>query len=605
MGVPPPDRDADLTRTFRRSWEQVDPGRQLVPTIRGDGRVGAADGGSIDSLLVSTRAAIAAADRLVVKVGSSSLTGPDGGLDAAALLAPGQRAGRSPPHRHVGRPRVLGGDRRGPGPARPRPPPPRPRHPAGGGQRRAGRPRRRVPARLRRPRAHRRPGPAHRGRRHPANPLRQRPPDPRTAAWRSASCPSSTRTTPSRPTRSGSATTTGWPRWWRTSSTPTRSCCCPTSTPSTTGRPTGRAAVASRRSAAPADLADVVVKGYGVERRYRRHGDQAGGGRHRDRGGVPTLLTSADRVREGLAGADVGTLFTPDRVAPGLAAAAGSPTRPSPGAACSSTPAPFAPSSTGGSRCYRPGSPLSRAGSTRATPSTSVPAGGPTGGPRAGQLLVRRASAACSGGPPTTWPAISAAVRARGHPPRRDGAAGPVTGAVVPSVVHVPMPQGTQGSTLLRVAERLSEAHTGAGGDAAVALGARTGDRSGSRPAGGRTEPCGSTTGRRPEGRRPGPARTAAAALRPRLRPRGRGRRRRAAGPRPALRGALRRGQPAPVGTVASQRLSRMPVRPQPAVPELRARRAETTVAARGPGGLRRRAPDGRRPTSGWAAVTA
>ena len=45
-----------------------------------------------------------------------------------------------------------------------------------------------------------------------------------------------------------------------------------------------------------------------------------------------------------------------------------------------------------------------------------------------------------------------------------------MTGAVVPSVVHVPMPQGTQGSTLLRVAERLSEAHTGAGGDAAIAL---------------------------------------------------------------------------------------------------------------------------------------
>jgi hypothetical protein len=45
-----------------------------------------------------------------------------------------------------------------------------------------------------------------------------------------------------------------------------------------------------------------------------------------------------------------------------------------------------------------------------------------------------------------------------------------VTEAAVPSVVHVPMPQGTQGSTLLRVAERLSEAHAGSGGDAAVAL---------------------------------------------------------------------------------------------------------------------------------------
>ena len=32
-----------------------------------------------------------------------------------------------------------------------------------------------------------------------------------------------------------------------------------------------------------------------------------------------------------------------------------------------------------------------------------------------------------------------------------------MTEAVVPSVVHVLMPQGTQGSTLLRLAERLSE----------------------------------------------------------------------------------------------------------------------------------------------------
>ena len=45
-----------------------------------------------------------------------------------------------------------------------------------------------------------------------------------------------------------------------------------------------------------------------------------------------------------------------------------------------------------------------------------------------------------------------------------------MTEEALPSVVHVPMPQGTQGSTLLRVAERLSEAHTGAGGDAAIAL---------------------------------------------------------------------------------------------------------------------------------------
>lgn len=42
--------------------------------------------------------------------------------------------------------------------------------------------------------------------------------------------------------------------------------------------------------------------------------------------------------------------------------------------------------------------------------------------------------------------------------------------AAPPAVVHVPMPQGLQGSTLLRVAERLSEAHELAGGTAAVAL---------------------------------------------------------------------------------------------------------------------------------------
>ena len=42
--------------------------------------------------------------------------------------------------------------------------------------------------------------------------------------------------------------------------------------------------------------------------------------------------------------------------------------------------------------------------------------------------------------------------------------------AALPGVVHVPMPQGTQESTLLRVAERLSEAHERALGTAAVAL---------------------------------------------------------------------------------------------------------------------------------------
>ncbi len=46
-------------------------------------------------------------------------------------------------------------------------------------------------------------------------------PSPSSSSW--ACCRSSTRTTPSRPPRSASATTTGWPRWSRTSCTPT---CC-------------------------------------------------------------------------------------------------------------------------------------------------------------------------------------------------------------------------------------------------------------------------------------------------------------------------------------------------------------------------------------------
>jgi len=46
-----------------------------------------------------------------------------------------------------------------------------------------------------------------------------------------------------------------------------------------------------------------------------------------------------------------------------------------------------------------------------------------------------------------------------------------VTTARLPSIVHVPMAQGTQGSTLLKVAERLSEAHARSGGSSAIVLG--------------------------------------------------------------------------------------------------------------------------------------
>jgi len=46
-----------------------------------------------------------------------------------------------------------------------------------------------------------------------------------------------------------------------------------------------------------------------------------------------------------------------------------------------------------------------------------------------------------------------------------------VTPPGLPSLVHVPMAQGTQGSTLLKVAERLSEAHARSGGSSAIVLG--------------------------------------------------------------------------------------------------------------------------------------
>ena len=77
--------------------------------------------------------------------------------------------------------------------------------------------------------------------------------------------------------------------------------------------------------------------------------------------GVATLLTSADRAREGLAGGGRRHPVHPDRLARTLAAAPGSPTRPSHEAGVSSTPVPSAPSWIVGSRCCRQGSRGSRA----------------------------------------------------------------------------------------------------------------------------------------------------------------------------------------------------------------------------------------------------
>ena len=127
-----------------------------------------------------------------------------------------------PAGRTRGRPGLLRGDRGRPGAARAEAPAPRPGHPAGG---RVGRP---GPAdgalhpAVRRARPRRRPGAAHRRRRHPAQPLPQRATAPSAGCWSSASSRSSTRTTPSPPTRSASATTTGWRPWSPIWSTPTR-----------------------------------------------------------------------------------------------------------------------------------------------------------------------------------------------------------------------------------------------------------------------------------------------------------------------------------------------------------------------------------------------
>ena len=114
------------------------------------------------------------------------------------------------------------------------------------------------------PRPHGRAGAAHRRRRDPALALRQRPPHPGPAA-RPRGRPRRQRERHRGHARDPrSATTTGWPRWWPTSCTPTRCCCSPTSTRCTTGRPrragTSRVPLVRRprrprrraRSAAPA-----------------------------------------------------------------------------------------------------------------------------------------------------------------------------------------------------------------------------------------------------------------------------------------------------------------------------------------------------------------
>ena len=159
-----------------------------------------------------------AAARLVVKVGSSSLTTAAGGLDPArldalvdalaarraagtqvVLVSSGAIAAGLAPLGLPRRPRDLATQQAA----------------ASVGQLLLVE---RYAASFARSRPHRRAGAAHRRRPRPPRPTTATPSAPSSGCWRSASSRSSTRTTRSRPTRSGSATTTGWPRWSRTSS---------------------------------------------------------------------------------------------------------------------------------------------------------------------------------------------------------------------------------------------------------------------------------------------------------------------------------------------------------------------------------------------------
>ena len=357
------------------------------------------------------RAGRRGAARVVVKVGSSSLTTAAGGIDPERVRRAGRRARRRP-RRAAPRSCWSPPARSPPGSPRSalRAPPARPGHPAG---RRVGRPgaagaplhRGVRPARHRR-----RPGAAHRRRRDPAQPLPQRLPAPSPSCSSSACCRSSTRTTRSPPPRSGSATTTGSPPWSPTWCTPTCWCCSPTSTACTTGhpargrqhawsptcarRPTWTASRVGRAGAAGVGTGGMQTK---VEAARIATG-----------AGIPVVLTSADHAADALAGEPVGTLSTPTgRRRPTrllwLAHATepqgrAPPRRRAPSARVTERRASLLPAGitgvTGHVRRRRPGRPASAPTGRRSPAGWSTTT--PTSCPR------------CSAGPPATSPASSA-----------------------------------------------------------------------------------------------------------------------------------------------------------------------------------------------------
>ena len=163
---------------------------------------------------------------VVVKVGSSSLTDPDGAIDndAIAKLAAEVARVRGDGHHVVvvtsgaiaAGWRTLGRGCR---------PTLRPGHAAGRRRRRPAPAHAGVDRQLAGLGSDRRPGAVGPARLRPPQPVPPRPPDPRAACSSWASSRWSTRTTPWPTRRSASATTTGWPRWSPTWSAPTCWCC--------------------------------------------------------------------------------------------------------------------------------------------------------------------------------------------------------------------------------------------------------------------------------------------------------------------------------------------------------------------------------------------
>src|SRR6266536_2020936 len=113
------------------------------------------------------------------------------------------------------------------------------------------------------------------------------------------------RTTRWPPTRSGSATTTGWPRWWPRLSTLTCWCCSPTWTRSTPATRQDRGLSASmkftrRRTCPGSAWAGPGTGGMVTKVEAVRIATGAG---------IPVVLTAASLAAEALSGKPVGTFF--------------------------------------------------------------------------------------------------------------------------------------------------------------------------------------------------------------------------------------------------------------------------------------------------------